>query len=192
MTMTDDIQVGFGTADITPGANRQTIWHRGSVGPGDDVEFDTIFIPARSFLHLETQEDQLACLRNIRRHLRDDGVFMLNFFTPSLPALLSHVDPDPDFADVGEFPHPEGKGVIAVSMRQTNDLSEQVQYITWRFEVAGKVHESPMVIRWIYKKEFELLAKLSGFEVVQLYSGFDKSPYDGQGEMVWVLRKAAT
>lgn len=155
-----------------------------------DAEFEIALIPARSFLHLPTQDAQIACLRNIRRHLRDDGTLVLNFFTPGLSGLLSRVDPNPDFADFGEYPHPDGKGIINVSMRQTNDLSEQVQHITWRFEVDGQVHESPMLVRWIYKKEFELLAKLSGFAVAQLYSGFDQSPYDGEGEMVWVLRKA--
>ena len=154
-----------------------------------DAEFESIFIPARSFLHLATQEDQLACLRNIHHHLRDDGTFMLNFFTPSLSALLSHVDPNPDFVDFGKYPHPDGKSVITVSMRQANDLSEQVQHITWRFEFEGRVHESPMLVSWIYKREFELLAKLSGFTVAQIYSGFDKSPYNGEGEMVWVLEK---
>ena len=155
-----------------------------------NTEFEAIFIPARSFLHLSTQEDQLACLRNVHRHLRDDGTFMLNFFTPSLAALLSHIDSNPDYTDFGQFQNPDGNGVINVSMRQTNDLSEQIQHITWRFELDKQVHESPMLVRWIYKKEFELLAKLAGFTVAQLYSGFDKSPYNGEGEMVWALKKA--
>ena len=128
-----------------------------------DTEFESIFIPARSFLHLPTQADQIACLRNIHRHLRDDGTLMLNFFTPSLPALLSRADASADFTDFGQYPHPDGRSVINVSMRQTNDLSEQIQHITWHFELDGQSHESPMLVRWIYKKEFELLARLSGF-----------------------------
>lgn len=157
-----------------------------------DAEFEAIFIPARSFLHLATQDDQLACRRNIHRHLRDHGTFMLNFFTPSPSALLSHVDPNPVFTDAGQYPHPWGNGVISVSMRQTNDLSEQVQHITWRFELQGQVHESPMPIRWIYKTEFELPAKLSGFTVAHLYSGSDKSPYDGEVEWSGCWRSPPT
>ena len=60
-----------------------------------DVEFKAIIIPGQSFLHLPTQEDQLACLQNIHRHLCDDGTFMLNFFTPNLSALQSCEDPNP-------------------------------------------------------------------------------------------------
>jgi hypothetical protein len=46
-----------------------------------------------------------------------------------------------------------------------------------------------MLVRWIYKNEFHLLAKLTGFSVKHLYSGFNKMPYNGAGEMVWVLTK---
>lgn len=154
-----------------------------------DFRLDAVFIPARSFLHLATQEDQIACLRNIRRHLHGGGRLMLNFFTPSLNALLRHVDPNPEFKDYGRYHHPESGEDIKVSFRQINDLSEQTQQITWQFEISGSVHESAMMMRWIYKKEFELLAKIAGFKVSALYSGFESTPYNGEGEMVWILEK---
>ena len=48
-----------------------------------------------------------------------------------------------------------------------------------------------MTIRWIYRPEFELLTKLAGFEVAALYSGFEREPYKGEEEMVWVLEKTS-
>ena len=51
------------------------------------------------------------------------------------------------------------------------------------------VYDTPMRVRWIYKSEFELLVRLAGFRVLILYSGFDRSPYRGEGEMVRVLGK---
>lgn len=30
-----------------------------------DMKFDDIFIPARSFMHLTSQDDQIKCLKNI-------------------------------------------------------------------------------------------------------------------------------
>ena len=155
-----------------------------------DLTFDLIFIPARSFLHLQTQDDQLACLRNIHRHLSDSGRFILNFFTPDLPLLLTCMDPDPEYRHFDRYHHPDGKGVINLSNRRTIDLTEQVQHITWRFEMDDNIYESPMTVNWIYKKEFKLLAKLSGFTVSNLYSGFGKSVYNGEGVMVWELKKA--
>lgn len=157
-----------------------------------DKQFDTILIPARSFLHLPTQDEQISCLKTVHKHLRPEGRFMLNFFTPGLKALLSHTNPDPEFAPLGTYKHPETQEKIEVSRRQVNDLSEQVQHITWRFAFAGTSHETPMRVRWIYKNEFELLAKLAGLRVLALYSDFEKEPYRGEGEMVWVLEKHRT
>ncbi len=35
-----------------------------------DLKFSGIYIPARSFLHLLSQDEQIRCLRNIYAHLR--------------------------------------------------------------------------------------------------------------------------
>jgi hypothetical protein len=114
---------------------------------------------------------------------------MLNFFTPSLSAILDNASPEPVRREFGTFRHRETGQDIHVSYVQRNDLAEQSQHITWRFEADGKVSESDMEVSWIYRKEFELLAQLAGLRVAALYSGFERAPYDGQGEMVWVLER---
>lgn len=156
------------------------------------MRFEAIFIPARSFLHLTSQEEQIACLQNIRKHLCEDGYLMLNFFTPSLQALLDNTRCNPAFRELATYRHPETSEEIKLSFCQVNNLTEQIQHITWRFEVGGETQDSPMLVRWVYRKEFELLARLSGFRVAALYSGFDREPYKGDGEMVWVLKKKIT
>lgn len=154
-----------------------------------DMLFDAVFIPARSFLHLPTRDDQIACLRTIHRHLRDHGRLMINFFTPAEEALRSRLDPNPPFSDFETYTDAESGRTIKVMFRQVNDLVQQIQHITWRFQIAGEVQETPMFVRWIYTDEFESLVKTTGFRVAALYSGFDKTPYSGDGEMVWILEK---
>jgi SAM-dependent methyltransferase len=154
-----------------------------------DLTFDAIFIPARSFLHLVTQEEQIATLRNLHRHLRPGGQLLLNFFTPNLRLLVERMDPDPDFVYHGTYLHPDKDQEIVVSYRQINDPSEQIQTITWRFQIGHESYDSLMRVRWIYRSEFELLARLAGFRVAALYGGFERDPYDGKDEMVWVLEK---
>jgi hypothetical protein len=53
--------------------------------------FKLITIPFRPFQHLIEVEDQIACLRCIRRHLADDGRFILDLFNPSLPIMARDV-----------------------------------------------------------------------------------------------------
>jgi len=151
--------------------------------------FRAIAIPARSFLHLVTQVEQIVCLRNIHAHLAEGGRLLLNFFTPRLDALLKFTDPTPNYVQLNVFKHPVTGEDLEVSYRQVNDLNEQVQDIRWRFCSGGRVQETPMKIRWIYRNEFLLLAKLAGFDQTAVYGDFDKSAYKGEGEMVWVVEK---
>ena len=45
-------------------------------------KFDFIFIGFNSFLHNLTDEDALNCLRSVRNHLNDNGLFLLSIFLP--------------------------------------------------------------------------------------------------------------
>jgi SAM-dependent methyltransferase len=51
-----------------------------------EQRFGLVIIPFRSFLHLLTEADQLACLRRIYEHLLPGGRFALNFFLQPLAA----------------------------------------------------------------------------------------------------------
>lgn len=48
--------------------------------------FQLVTTPFRSFQHLTTVEDQLACLKCIQRHLVKGGRLILDVFNPSLEA----------------------------------------------------------------------------------------------------------
>jgi SAM-dependent methyltransferase len=155
-----------------------------------DMRFDSILIPCRSFLHLTEQEKQVACLRSIRDHLSDGGRLALNFFNPNLRSLASRsVEPD-EFTPQGTYVDPSDGSGIELSYKQVNDLANQVQHVTWRFETNGSEHLTEMGIRWIYREEFRLLLRLAGFERWELYGDFDKSEFSAESdEMVWVAWK---
>ena len=51
-----------------------------------DQRFGLVIVPFRSFLHLLTEADQLACLSCVHEHLLPGGRFALNFFVQPLAA----------------------------------------------------------------------------------------------------------
>ena len=171
--------------DLPERVSRQNL-----VGFRYNFKFDAVIIPARSFLHLTIQEEQIACLRTIRNHLAPSGRLLLNFFTPDQRHILSRTDPNPAFEELETFVHAETGRPVRLLFRQVNDLPNQLQNIAWRFVYDGETRDSEMSVRWIHRSEFELLARLAGFRVDALYGGFSKEPYAGQGDMVWVLEKA--
>ncbi len=60
-----------------------------------DQRCGLIIIPFRSFLHLLTDADQLACLVRVHEHLVPGGRCALNFFVPRLAGLSSQNRPAP-------------------------------------------------------------------------------------------------
>lgn len=153
-------------------------------------KFDSIIIPGRSFLHLTSQENQIACLQNIYAHLNPGGRLLLNFFNPDLQLLISKAQPSDEYESIGVFTHPATKALIELSFKQINDLSKQVQNITWRFKMNDSVHETRMDVRWIYKEEFQLLLRIAGFHKWTLYGDFDKKEFTGkENELIWIAEK---
>lgn len=153
-------------------------------------KFDSIIIPARSFLHLTAQEDQIVCLKNIYAHLNPGGRLLLNFFNPDLQHLVSKAQPSDEYESIGSFAHPVTKAPIGLSFKQINDISRQVQNITWRFKTNDSVHEVSMDVRWVYKEEFQLLLRIAGFHKWALYGDFDKREFTGkENELIWIAEK---
>jgi SAM-dependent methyltransferase len=157
--------------------------------------FRLVTMPFRPFQHLTTVEDQLACLGCIRHHLADDGRLILDVFNPSLEALVKdnlgvEMTPEPAFTTA------DGRKVIRkhkILWRDRVNQIQQIELIHYVKHPDGReerlVQAFPM--RYFFRFEVEHLLARSGFEVEQLYSDYDKSPYGEKypGELIFIAKK---
>lgn len=159
------------------------------------LAFQLVTLPFRPFQHLTTVEDQLACLEAIRRHLVDGGRMILDLFNPSLEALVRD-NLGQEAGDEPEFTTPDGRRVVRRVKIVARDYFNQVNQTELIYYVTHPdgcqerlVHAFPM--RYLYRFEAEHLLVRSGFEVEQVYAGYDKSPYGSTypGELIFVVRK---
>lgn len=159
-------------------------------------EFGLVTIPFRPFQHLITVEDQLSCLDSIHRHLADGGRLILDLFNPSLPRLVE----ERYLAESGEEPEftmPDGRKVVRRHRTVSRDLlnqiidSELIYYVTHPDGREERlVHRFQM--RYLFRFEAEHLLARSGFQVENVYSDYDRSPYGAKypGELIIVAGKA--
>lgn len=156
-----------------------------------DCQFDAIIIPARSFLYLITQQDQINCLRNVRTHLKDGGKLLLNFFNPmGYLEVISGVEPPNGFLPLGTFKHPNTGEDVNIDFTYVNDIASQLQKGLMRFTFGGQSYYCDMPMRWIFREEFQLLLRLSGFSRWEVYGSFSRKPFEGcDGEMIWKVWK---
>jgi SAM-dependent methyltransferase len=175
-------------------AGRTTLVHASMTDydlPRED--FALAFIAFRSFMHLYSQQEQLACLERTYNHLRPGGTLIIDLFSPIYRLLAQ--EPDRPFVLRREFDLPNGNHVIRKDRFVKNDPVLQIQYAELLFEEydtkGTMVHELtvPLSMRYIFHFEMQLLLEKAGFEVIEFFRDYDKNPYDGTGEIIAIARK---
>mgnify|MGYP006277495921 CR=1 FL=1 len=150
-------------------------------------QFPLCIIPFRAFLHNLTQMDQLSTLRQIRAHLTENGILALDVFVP-----LYHLMAQTEWHDVVESHELADETTpITINIDIQHHPAEQRLHITNTYLDANEPHETQasMTYRYIFRYEMEALLRCAGFQVLQVYGGFEKQPYDYQsGIMVFVAR----
>lgn len=160
----------------------------------DRSDFGLVVIAFRSFMMLETPEQQRACLECVHRHLTPGGLLAIDLFDPVLERMVPG-KASGKWESYGQVIHPESWNVVRLEASgRSNDPLSQVFEETWRFTELGpdgpvRVEEEVLRMRWTYRYEMRYLLELSGFEVVSEYSDYKKSPPAYGKEQIWVARK---
>jgi SAM-dependent methyltransferase len=156
-------------------------------------KFSLIFIAFRSFQCLLTKEKQISCLRSIWKHLRDDGIFILDLFAPKHD-LLAQVERK---LELTAF-HDDENGVdVTRRCEDIYDLAKQTLHEDRFYEWTDKSGKSycqkwSFDLSYLFRYETELLLEKCGFTVEKVYGDFDKSPYDYySGEQIFVAGKSS-
>jgi SAM-dependent methyltransferase len=181
-------------------AQPQDVRSRVRLVQADMTAFDTgekyalITIPFRPFQHLITVPEQKACLTCVQKHLAPGGRLVFDVYYPYLPALvdpkyLMEMQVDPEITlDDGRILRRTSRIAAFHRAEQYNDveLIHYVKYPDGRQE--RLLHAFKM--RYFYRFEMEHLLALAGFEVVEFFGNFDRSPFTAESpEMIFVAGK---
>jgi SAM-dependent methyltransferase len=160
-------------------------------------QFELVTIPFRPFQHLLTVEEQVACLVAIHRHLAPGGKLILDVFNPAIERLAAPLTGPGSWEQDAEFTLPDRSRVVRRVRIADRDLFRQVQDIEFAYLVTRpdgreeqRLHRTQM--RYLYPYEAEHLLARCGFNVEDVFSDYDKSPYGSKypGELIFIARKA--
>ena len=178
--------------------------------PADMTKFSSgrkysLAIIARSgFMHLPTQELQKAALRNLREQLLPGGILTLNTFDPWPPMQAQQMRTTPeDYSFRLEYVNNAGHRE-KIYNAITYNLYTQQMYGNWKFveynekdEVIGE-RIRPLLMRQTSRWEMFLLAELCGFEVLDIYRGYNGDKEDlsdpssaskYHSNLIWILKR---
>ena len=139
--------------------------------PPVEGTFPLVIVPFRSMLHMETDADRRKALGAVRRLLAPGGRFVFDVFAPA--------------ADDIEDTH--GRWIEREpGIWERADWNEETRTLVLR--VRNESAESEMSLAWLSMPEWRLLLAQEGFEVEALYGWFDRSPWAGGEDSIWVCR----
>jgi SAM-dependent methyltransferase len=136
--------------------------------------FQLIMFAQNSLGHLHTLGDLLACLRCVRAHLADDGLFVIDIFNPFAHPLA--IAPQAQ-SYIGSYVDKNGSRV-AVTETSRYDAAAQIQERVWRHaSTDGRETVINFCTRVFFPQELEALLRRSGFSIRAKYGSFAKEPF---------------
>lgn len=141
--------------------------------PPVEGEFPLVTIPFRSLLHMQSDEDRRTALRAVHRLLVPGGRLVFDVFAPAAD----------DIAEThGRWLEREP------GIWERADWDEETRTLVLRLRGAGT--ESQMSLGWLSVPEWRALLQEEGFAVDALHGWFDRSPWRGGEDSVWICRRA--
>jgi SAM-dependent methyltransferase len=141
--------------------------------PPIDGEFPLVTIPFRALLHMQTDADRRAALAAVHKLLAPGGRFVFDVFTPDAQ----------DVADTHARWLEREPGIF-----ERADWNEEQQTLILR--VRGEGAEAELSLAWLSIDEWRRLLEEEGFVVEALYGWFDRAPWRGGEDSIWVCRAA--
>jgi SAM-dependent methyltransferase len=157
------------------------------------ADFSLAYIPVRSFMHLDTQAEQRACMARAYAHLRPGGLFIVDVYAPSYRHLAQ--EPDQPFFLRRESRLPNSHTLKRWDRFVRNDPVLQIQHTELRFDeydaegALVRQRTLPLTTRYTFRWEMQLLLECAGFELLDVYRDYDRTPFDGSGEIIAVARR---
>jgi SAM-dependent methyltransferase len=131
-----------------------------------------VICPFRSLLHLADPAEKLEALRAAHALLEPGGRFVFDVFAPSRE--------DIEETD-GRWLERE-RGIF-----ERADWDEPARTLT--LSVRSGDASASFALHWLDVEEWRALLGEAGFEVEQLYGWFDRRPFDGGEDMIWVCHR---
>lgn len=160
--------------------------------------FESIIMPYRAFMHLLTEEEQVACLCCVRDQLAGGGRFVMNLWAVRLAQLAKALGSAPGrFKLVGRHVIAEEELELRHAYRAwfvpgTRWLEEE--HRVTEVDLRGKLLRSTVLTMrraCITAPHLRRLLPRCGLKVAGLLGGFSGEPFQADShEMIWILERA--
>src|SRR5829696_1996192 len=132
--------------------------------------YAVVFVAFNTFFGLTTQDEQVRCFENVAAHLAEEGVFALEVFVPDVTRFDRNQRVSATTVELDEV-QLEATSYDPVAQRSTS------QHV---FLSSRGVELYPVVVRFAWPAELDLMARLAGLRVRERWGGWDGRPFTAE------------
>jgi SAM-dependent methyltransferase len=130
--------------------------------------FRLVYVVYNTLFNLLTQDEQVRCFENVAAHLTGDGSFVVEAFVPAYLTRLR----DDQYVDAEAVGVDKVRRDVARHDPATQRLYENHVTIT-----AEGVRLNPIVTRYVWPSELDLMARIAGLRLRDRWAGWQQEPF---------------
>lgn len=131
--------------------------------------FRLAYLVFNTITNLTTQDEQVACFRNVAAHLEPGGCFALEVFVPQLRS----VPPGERFRAIHV-------GGTHIGFDEYTDFVGQILYSHHYWTDDGELRTSAAPFRYVWPSELDLMARLAGMRLRERWADWNRTPFSGE------------
>ncbi|TFV63236.1 class I SAM-dependent methyltransferase [Geodermatophilus sp. DF01-2] len=163
---------------VKPGAERIPVAMGDFAATSVDETFALACLVFNTIMNLTTQEEQVACFRNVARHLEPGERFVVEVGVPDLRRLPP-----------GETARPFLVSPTRLGFDEY-DVAQQRLVPHHHVLTDGQWRATSIPFRYVWPAELDLMARLAGMELEARWGGWDRQPFTAESRAhVSVWRK---
>ena len=142
-------------------------------------KFDLIFIPFNSIHHLYSNEDFFQMLTSVKKHLKEDGLFLFDCFNPNIQYI---VDAGKEQQEMSRYTTQDGREVL-IKQQMQYESKVQINRIQWHYFINGQFDSvQNLDMRMYFPQELNTYLEHSGFKIEHKFGSFEKESFENSSE----------
>lgn len=136
--------------------------------------FRLIYVVFNTLFNLLTQDEQVRCFENVAAHLTEDGAFVVEAFVPAFLIRLR----DDQYVDAEHV----GVDEVRLDVARHDPVAQRL-YESHVSLTAGGIRLNPIVSRYAWPSELDLMARIAGLRLNERWGGWRHEPFDAASRL---------
>jgi len=150
-------------------------------------KYDLIFIPFNSIHHLYQNSDLFQALKVVKKHLKENGLFLLDCFNPNIQYI---VEAEKEQKEIAEYKTKDGREVL-IKQKMLYENKSQINRIEWHYFINDKFDSiQNLDMRLYFPQELDSYLQQIGFKIIHKFGSFQEEEFNDSSEkQIFVCNK---